>query len=1326
MARVILTDNSNTEHLIYESYSLIHQVGTNAFSSHGEETQYLDNVNIGSVRIEISDASITISTITISTVIPPAIPGTAVLKESYQASILQDKIDAINQNLEQIGAVWVAGKTPMSEYTFQEKKDGFPYLSNPVWHGYEYYAGGIFDASGGSVYPPSPYIVSSFDWKDRHGIDWNTSVKDQEASNMCGVFSTAAPIEAVINLYYNNPNIDRDLSEPAIASCLYPLSMWPQLVSTGVTEEAFFPYVTGYNNQTPCMYQPNYLNYLWKITGYATYSSNTSTIDDLQLKTDIITKGPLQFCYITHCMSLVGFGVVKEGDRLHYAAPYSYGAPIPPNHPLIGKMYWIAKDSQGPLFGDNGYIKMFIDLGTTYWFSYGSMTTPIIPAITLPTNAICTVHCTDRDNDGYAYWGIGNDGNNLAWRQQHCPSNCWNNAVPDCDDSNPLLFGYNSLYECISDCQNFTYDSNPLQITSNLPIDIKIYNKDLIIKSPAIVTVTGILYMHSQAKIVVEAGAKLIIDGGKITNPCDEMWQGIEIKGNPHLSQYQSGNHGVVELKNGAVIENAKVAISTKGDASCWPYAGTGGIIIAKNSTFRNCEYAIKMYKHKNTHPNINYPYRAKEKSYIRQCRFETSGNLLETGLKPKCFIYLDGVYGLNILGNDLVNDNFAESNQYDLGYGILSYQSSFRIDEYCMTTPCTNPVPNTFKGLHYGVYALSCGIDPITINKTVFEKNCYGVVLGGITGATITSNTFDIKQTEVSGVPCYGLYLDLCTGYHVENNDFGYLGWDTYNAIGMVVNGSGADCNEIYNNTFFRLSHGMLAQHDNRGNKKKGGLVIKCNDFSNTYNTDIAITKYSTYSGITGIARYQGDDQDVTSPTGNTFSRAPLTNSLKDINNDGQIISRYYHHEISGTTPNFYEPWAPYYIDHLKVMRFEAELLYYTKTEACPPKISSGGSSISQLYQEVAAQAININSSQLILDIWKDGGLTDLPEQVELAYPWETYVMYNTMISGSPYLSDETMIEAINNTALLPDLLLKLVLIANPQCTRSEEVMQALEDRIPQLPQSMLDEIMLGEDVPSPLEALEATVSYYTHEKQNAINLIKIEYLNDTINTYAEDSLLAVLGRDDFLNAKYEIASIYLNNNNFDDFDNIMVDIQNMLDGEEYNIEQFNEYSAYFTIVKDMLQNNKNYDDLSISQQDVLLDLADNGNYLPAAYARVILLRDNPEYEYEEPVILPEIYSPRKKNPALNSENSKDVKFKVYPNPAYDYVIIEYELRAEDKNAFVQISDNTGRIIKTITLNSSTGQKVVDCKGITSGLYNFVLKTNINVLEIKRISINN
>ncbi len=41
------------------------------------------------------------------------------------------------------------------------------------------------------------------------------------------------------------------------------------------------------------------------------------------------------------------------------------------------------------------------------------------------------------------------------------------------------------------------------------------------------------------AKLIVHPGAKLVIDGGTLTNACDEAWQGIEVWGNPNEHRYQ-------------------------------------------------------------------------------------------------------------------------------------------------------------------------------------------------------------------------------------------------------------------------------------------------------------------------------------------------------------------------------------------------------------------------------------------------------------------------------------------------------------------------------------------------------------------------------------------------------------------------------------------------------------------------------------------------------------------------------------------------------------------------------------------------------------------
>jgi hypothetical protein len=43
-------------------------------------------------------------------------------------------------------------------------------------------------------------------------------------------------------------------------------------------------------------------------------------------------------------------------------------------------------------------------------------------------------------------------------------------------------------------------------------------------------------------KIVIERGGKIIINGGKITNSCGNIWSGIEVHGNSNVAQAPSTN----------------------------------------------------------------------------------------------------------------------------------------------------------------------------------------------------------------------------------------------------------------------------------------------------------------------------------------------------------------------------------------------------------------------------------------------------------------------------------------------------------------------------------------------------------------------------------------------------------------------------------------------------------------------------------------------------------------------------------------------------------------------------------------------------------------
>jgi len=104
----------------------------------------------------------------------------------------------------------------------------------------------------------------------------------------------------------------------------------------------------------------------------------------------------------------------------------------------------------------------------------------------------------------------------------------------------------------------------------------------------------------------------------------------------------------------------------------------------------------------------------------------------------------------------------------------------------------------------------------------------------------------------------------------------------------------------------------------------------------------------------------------------------------------------------------------------------------------------------------------------------------------------------------------------------------------------------------------------------------------------------------------------------------------------------------------------------------------------------------------------------------------LPEINSQRKRNPALSTQNSKDNKFKVYPNPANNYFIVEYKLESKELNSEIQIINNLGKIIKIIKLDKRIGEEVIDTKSLSSGIYMINLYINGKIIDSQKLSISN
>jgi len=626
---------------------------------------------------------------------------------------------------------------------------------------------------------------------------------------------------------------------------------------------------------------------------------------------------------------------------------------------------------------------------------------------------------------------------------------------------------------------------------------------------------TSTVHLMTNAKITVKPGGELIVNGGKLTSACEGYWWGIELQGNREENQFDRSNQGYLELQHHATIEYSVNGILAAGTR--FPLAldltRTGGIINADTAIFHNNLRCVDIESYTNHHPYNGDPwsnlsnftacefindrdnpyenYHLNEMIHLSEiqgitfygCAFELSDHLAEASSIYNQLVRLDNCENMIFKGctfHNYLPDHLCDADK--IGVAIASYNSGVTVNYICTAwglQDCVEWIPSEFDGFSWAIVASDEGLNfPVAIDKVEFINNLRGIYLSGLTDPQITSNDFDMytdfdvadHQTYI-----YGLYLDVCPTYHIEANRFStYVAYDS--TFGTVIKGCGPLANEIYSNTYDSLDIGIEAIGYNRG--PNDGLCIKCNDF--IYNKmDIYVGGYTPGPAYGhGIAMFQGIpagplDSDPRKPAGNTFS--DFTGHQYDLDNELDTIVYVYH----GINP------SPYKIipDHLdgKIGLHRNERAEYTKANACPSQLNGGGSQTFKLLMVLYEQ--QADSTQTLLNALVDGGNTkELNTDVIMSIPDESLEVNQLLLDESPYLSDTVMKSAIYKEDVLPNAMIRDIMVANPQSAKSQGVINALNNRWDPMPEYMMDEIMAGKDSLGNKEIMEAHVNGYRH----------------------------------------------------------------------------------------------------------------------------------------------------------------------------------------------------------------------------------------------------
>ncbi len=827
-------------------------------------------------------------------------------------------------------------------------------------------------------------------------------------------------------------------------------------------------------------------------------------------------------------------------------------------------------------------------------------------------------------------------------------------------------------------------------------------SEGFILDNNATVTVTGNIKSNKNAKTIVPVGTRLILDGGLMTNNDNNFWQGIEVWGNKDAHQFEINGcygQGYLELKNGAVIENAKCAVEL------WRpnhWSTTGGIIHATDATFRNNAMAVRAVCYTN-----HSPYNNKETNYngsFVNCSFVVNGDYLGTETFKK-HVTLADVNGIGFLGCDF-SANRSANGVHPYCIGISAYDAGFNVNTYCATSP-SQPCPDayldrsTFTGLCAGISAASNGNHPrsFTVWGSVFTANDYGVKANSTDCPVICFNDFNIG----SGAYCdynYGVYLRNVAIFSIEENSFQSPTKSPATSVGIAVYDSHG-FNDVYRNSFTNLSRANLAFGINVVDSSEQwagsaqGLTYTCNTFSGNQRDLMVLQK----QGTGDIQALQGSS---TCPAGNTFD-----NSGFQIYNDGiSPINYFYNSSASGETPN-------------SSLLYRVTPVATTAVNNCFPHYGNGPVAKSPSEKAalesdyLAAYAAYLNLKQLYESRIDGGSTATQLADINAATPADMWQLRVRLLGLSPYVSADVLTAASDRSDVFSDPVLFEILAANPDELKKDSLIDYLEHKDNPLPNYMIDMLRQVAAGATARTVLESQMNQLQHDYCLAAGDIVRSNLNDSVANPEE--LRTWLGNMNDIAADRMAISSYLQEGD----STSAFTLANMLP-ELYGLEgeRLADHSGYMQLIQlyqSLNSSGRTVYEMTETETAMVDSIAENGIGVSRGLAKNLRgqVLDTIMETCLDPGIPDLLEGGRESSiidaPTVNQAMGFTVS--IGPNPATTWTVVDYALPAKMVKGSLVLTNALGVVMVAAELEGSQGQKVLDLRGLANGVYLYTVR---------------
>lgn len=270
--------------------------------------------------------------------------------------------------------------------------------------------------------------------------------------------------------------------------------------------------------------------------------------------------------------------------------------------------------------------------------------------------------------------------------------------------------------------------------------------------------------------------------------------------------------------------------------------------------------------------------------------------------------------------------------------------------------------------------------------------------------------------------------------------------------------------------------------------------------------------------------------------------------------------------------------------------------------------------------------------------------------------------------------------------------------LIANPHSAKSETLLQELDMRIDPMPEFMKDEILEGVFVLSAKELMEAKRDVDMQFYNYGFNRLLSASLTDTIPVPV-DTLLALLAADGSARSLMQQAWVMLENGDTLSAANRMASIPTEVSFTETEAKEHTEQQAF-------MQWLVQHPEISEEQFEDLSNFVESPSTQVSASALSLMVAHQ-LFDYQEPYLVPDLTkSMEVKKPKAQTSEISNGTIRIYPNPGKDYITIEYAVYEFNGSLYYQLTDQSGKVVKTSNLGKRADQIIIDTRELSSGSY--------------------